>query len=138
MYKRQVPSIEGEFSRKRRMMSHAWPIVFEGGLLSPRGYGPVYAWEIASHRVLRYASPFLHVVALGANVALIGQGAVYRIALLAQLALLAAAALGPLVPARPFRLAYYYVLVTASIAAGLWDWLRTGTAAGWEKAEGTR
>ena len=41
-------------------------------------------------------------------------------------------------PARPFRLAYYYVLVTASIAAGLWDWLRTGTAAGWEKAEGTR
>ncbi len=28
-----VPSIEGEFARKRRMMSHAWPIVLRGGLL---------------------------------------------------------------------------------------------------------
>jgi glycosyltransferase involved in cell wall biosynthesis len=135
---RMVPSIEGEFARKRRMMSHAWPIVLRGGLLSPRGYGLVYGWEIASHRVLRYASPFLHLAALGANVALLGEGWVYVVTLALQVALLAAAALGPVVPARPFRLAYYYVLVTASLAAGLWDWLRTGTPAGWEKAEGTR
>jgi cellulose synthase/poly-beta-1,6-N-acetylglucosamine synthase-like glycosyltransferase len=135
---RMVPSIEGEFARKRRMMSHAWPIVVRGGLLSPRGYGLLYAWEIASHRLLRYATPFLHLVALGTNVALLGEGWIYAATLLAQIALLAAAALGPLVPARPFRLAYYYVLVTASLAAGLWDWLRTGTPAGWEKADGTR
>jgi cellulose synthase/poly-beta-1,6-N-acetylglucosamine synthase-like glycosyltransferase len=135
---RMVPSIEGEFARKRRMMSHAWPIVVRGGLLSPRGYGLVYAWEIASHRVLRYASPFLHLAALGANIALLGEGPVYAVTLALQLALLGAAALGPVVPARPFRIAYYYVLVTASLAAGLWDWLRTGTPAGWEKAEGTR
>jgi cellulose synthase/poly-beta-1,6-N-acetylglucosamine synthase-like glycosyltransferase len=135
---RMVPSIEGEFARKRRMMSHAWPIVVHGGLLSPRGYGLVYAWEIASHRVLRYASPFLHLAALAANLVLVAEGAVYAVTLALQLALLAAAALGPVVPARPFRLAYYYVLVTASLAAGLWDWLRSGTPAGWEKAEGTR
>ncbi len=61
---KMVPSIEGEFARKRRMMSHAWPIVLRGGLLSPKGYGPLYALMIFSHRVLRYASPFLHVVAL--------------------------------------------------------------------------
>lgn len=133
-----VPSIEGEFARKRRMMSHAWPIVLRGGLLSPRGYGLAYAWEMASHRVLRYVSPFLHLAALGANLALLGDGAVYTVTLALQAGLLGAAALGPLVPARPFRLAYYYVLVTASLAAGLWDWLRTGTPAGWEKAEGTR
>jgi hypothetical protein len=42
------------------------------------------------------------------------------------------------VPARPFKVAYYYVLLTASLAAGLWDWLRKGTPTGWEKAEGTR
>ncbi|MEX2196087.1 MAG: glycosyltransferase family 2 protein [Thermoleophilaceae bacterium] len=133
---RMVPSIEGEFARKRRMMSHAWPIVLRGGLLSPRGYGPAYAWEIVSHRVLRYASPFLHLIALGTNLALLG--GVYWVTLSLQGALIAAAALGPFVPARLFRLPYYYVLVTASIAAGLWDWVRTGTAAGWEKAEGTR
>jgi cellulose synthase/poly-beta-1,6-N-acetylglucosamine synthase-like glycosyltransferase len=129
-----VPSIEGEFRRKRRMMSHTWPIVVRGGMLSPRGYTPLYALEIASHRILRYATPFLHVIALAANVALLGHGWVYTVTLALQAALLIAA----LLPGRPFRIARYYVLVTASPALGLWDWLRTGTPAGWEKAEGTR
>ncbi len=39
---------------------------------------------------------------------------------------------------RPFLLARYYVLTTASIAFGLYDWLRHGTEATWEQAEGTR
>ena len=43
---KMVPSIEGEFARKRRMMSHMWPIVVRGGLLSPRGYPPLYALMI--------------------------------------------------------------------------------------------
>ena len=60
-----VPTIEGEFARKRRMMSHSWPIVVRGGMLSPRGYDPLYALMIFSHRVLRYLSPFLHLIALG-------------------------------------------------------------------------
>jgi hypothetical protein len=34
--------------------------------------------------------------------------------------------------------ARYYALVTASPAAGLIDYLFTGTEPGWEKAEGTR
>ncbi len=54
---KMVPSIDGEFARKRRMHSHAWPIVLRGGMLSPRGYGLLYGWMIASHRVLRYAAP---------------------------------------------------------------------------------
>ncbi len=59
------------------MMSHAWPIVLRGGMLSPRGYPPLYALMIVSHRVLRYAAPFLHAVALVANAALLGSGRVY-------------------------------------------------------------
>jgi cellulose synthase/poly-beta-1,6-N-acetylglucosamine synthase-like glycosyltransferase len=128
---KMVPTIEGEFARKRRMMSHGWLIVLRGGLLSPRGYGPMYALQILSHRVLRYASPFLHVVALAANVALLGEGPLYAVTLAVQLALVAGALAG-------VRVARYYVLMTASLAAGLWDWLRTGTPAEWEKAEGTR
>ena len=50
------------------------------------------------------------------------------------MAALAAAA----VPARPLLIARYYVLTTASLAAGLWDWLAHGTEAGWEPAAGTR
>jgi glycosyltransferase involved in cell wall biosynthesis len=135
---KMVPSIEGEFARKRRMMSHGWPIVLRGGMLSPRGYDPLYALMIVSHRLLRYLSPFLHLIALGTSIALIGQGWVYVLAVAVQVAVLLAALAAPLVPVRPLLLARYYVLTTASLAAGLWDWLAHGTRAGWEPAEGTR
>jgi len=135
---RMVPSIEGEFARKRRMMSHAWPIVLRGGLLSPRGYTPLYALMIASHRVLRYVAPFLHVIVLVLSVVLAAEHPIYLPALVAQLVLLAAALLGGVLRWRVLLVARYYVLTTASVAAGLWDWLRHGTPAGWEAAEGTR
>jgi cellulose synthase/poly-beta-1,6-N-acetylglucosamine synthase-like glycosyltransferase len=135
---KMVPSIEGEFARKRRMMSHTWPIVLRGGLLSPRGYPPLYAVMIGSHRVLRYAAPFLHVLAFASSLLLVTSGPVYALALAAQLAILAAAWLAPRHPRRALLVARYYVLTTASVAAGLWDWLRHGTPAGWEPVQGTR
>jgi cellulose synthase/poly-beta-1,6-N-acetylglucosamine synthase-like glycosyltransferase len=137
---KMVPSLAGEFARKRRMMSHTWPIVLRGGMLSPRGYPPAYALMILSHRVLRYCTPALHVLALAANVALLamGAGTLYWLTLALQLALALAALLGGALRARPLLLARYYVLTTASPAAGLWDWLRGGTSAWWDAAEGTR
>jgi len=133
-----VATVEGEFARKRRMMRGLWDEVVGDGMLSPRGYGPLYGWQIASHRLLRYATPILHVVALAANLALLGASWVYVATLAIQLAVLAAAALADVLQFRPFRLARYYVLTTASIVAGLWDRVRLGTPGAWEKAEGTR
>ncbi len=135
---KMVPTIEGEFARKRRMMSHTWPIVVRGGMLSPRGYDPLYALMIVSHRILRYLTPFLHVLAFVLNVVLLGQGWVYIVTLAFQVAVLLAAALAGVIRARFLLVARYYVLTTASLAAGLWDWLVHGTSAGWEPAEGTR
>jgi cellulose synthase/poly-beta-1,6-N-acetylglucosamine synthase-like glycosyltransferase len=135
---KMVPTLEGEFARKRRMMVGLWDIVVGEGMLSPRGYSPLFAFELASHRLLRYLSPALHVVVLAANVALLGEGWVYTATLLAQLALLAAALLGRWLPLAPLRIARYYVMTTASIAAGLWDRWRGGAPGRWEKAEGTR
>ena len=40
--------------------------------------------------------------------------------------------------AKPALVARYYVLTTAALAAGLYDWLRHGTPAGWDAPEGTR
>ena len=134
---KMVPTIEGEWARKRRMMSHAWPIVVRGGLADPRGYPPLYALMIASHRLLRYATPLLHAVALLATLVLLTRGRA-RVAAAAQAALAAAALAGGRVHARPLLLARYYVLTTASLAAGLYDWLRHGTPAGWDAPEGTR
>jgi cellulose synthase/poly-beta-1,6-N-acetylglucosamine synthase-like glycosyltransferase len=135
---RLAASIGGEFGRKRRMMAGAWSTMLRHGLLSPRGYGPLYAFEVLSHRMLRYASPLLHLVALGTNIALLGQGTVYAVTLGCQLALLAAAALGSALPWRPLRIAHYYVAVIAASGIGLWDYLRRGVPRTWEKAEGTR
>ncbi len=142
---KMVPSIEGERERKRRMMAHTWAIVFTGGLLSPRGYGFRYGVMIFSHRVLRYLTPFLHMILFAANAALVaihagGGGAeiLYVVMLALQLALLAGALLGAALRWRALLIVRYYVLTTASLAAGLWDWLRHGVAASWEAAEGTR
>jgi glycosyltransferase involved in cell wall biosynthesis len=135
---KMVPTLEGEFARKRRMMGHTWPIVVRGGMLSPRGYDPMYALMIVSHRILRYLSPFLHLIVLGTNIALLSRGWVYIALLALQVAVLVGALLAGAVPVRPLLIARYYVLTTFSLAAGLWDWLARGTQAGWEPAEGTR
>lgn len=133
-----VPSLEGELARKRRMMVGLWDIVVGEGMLNPRGYPPLYAFEVVSHRLLRYASPFLHLVALAANAALLGQGWIYTVTIAVQLAVVAAALLGRWLGAIPFRVARYYAMTTASILLGLWDRFRKGAPGAWEKAAGTR
>jgi cellulose synthase/poly-beta-1,6-N-acetylglucosamine synthase-like glycosyltransferase len=135
---KMVPTLEGEFARKRRMMVGLWDIVVGEGMLSPRGYPPLFAFEILSHRLLRYLSPFLHLVALVANAFLLGDGWLYTLTFALQLGLIAAALLGRFLPIAPFRIARYYAMTTASIAAGLWDRWRRGAGGRWEKAEGTR
>jgi cellulose synthase/poly-beta-1,6-N-acetylglucosamine synthase-like glycosyltransferase len=135
---KMVPTLEGEFARKRRMMVGLWDIVVGEGMLSPRGYPPLFAFEIASHRLLRYLSPLLHSVALVANAFLLDDGWFYVLTFALQLALIAAALLGRFLPVAPLRVARYYAMTTASIAVGLWDRWRRGAGGRWEKAEGTR
>jgi cellulose synthase/poly-beta-1,6-N-acetylglucosamine synthase-like glycosyltransferase len=135
---KMVPTLGGELARKRRMMLGLWDIVVGEGMLVPKGYSPLYAFELASHRVLRYLSPLLHVVAFVANALLLGESWFYVATFAIQLGLLAAAALARAVPITPFRIARYYVETTASIALGLWDRWRQGAGGRWEKAEGTR
>jgi len=135
---KMVASNEGEFARKRRMMRGIYDEVVGDGMLSPRGYRPLFAFEILSHRILRYATPLLHLIVLVANLVLLGEGWIYVATLIAQVGLLAAAALATVISLKPLRLAQYYVLTTASIALGLVDRIRFGTPGAWEQAEGTR
>ena len=128
-YEKATPTTEDEYRRKVRMFEHCWAIVFEGRML--RGLRPLYLVEVLSHRHLRYASGVLHLVALGTNAALVGEGPVYQAALGVQLGLLGAAALG-------VGVARYYVLVTWATVESLWNYLRRGVPATWEAAEGTR
>jgi cellulose synthase/poly-beta-1,6-N-acetylglucosamine synthase-like glycosyltransferase len=135
---KMVPTLEGELARKRRMMVGIWDIVVGERMISPRGYAPLYAFELLSHRLLRYLTPLLHLIAFVANLALLGQGWVYVVTYGIQLALIAAAILGGQFGFGPFRITRYYAMTTLSIAAGLWDRFRKGAPGAWEKAPGTR
>jgi cellulose synthase/poly-beta-1,6-N-acetylglucosamine synthase-like glycosyltransferase len=135
---KMVPTLEGELARKRRMMVGLWDIVVGERMISPRGYRPLYAFELFSHRLLRYLTPFLHLLAFVTNLLLLDQGSLYIATYAVQLAVIAAAILGGQFRLAPLRFARYYAMTTLSIAAGLWDRFRHGPPAGWEKAPGTR
>jgi cellulose synthase/poly-beta-1,6-N-acetylglucosamine synthase-like glycosyltransferase len=128
-FEKPTPTNESEYRRKVRMFEHCWLIVLRGGLL--RRLGPVYALQIVSHRLLRYASGLLHVILLATSVVLAFDGWVYSVVLAGQLLLLLAAALG-------VGIARYYVLVTWATLQSLWNYVRRGVPATWEAAEGTR
>ena len=128
-YEKATPTNEDEYRRKVRMFEHCWAIVVEGKML--RRLRPLYLIEVLSHRHLRYASGVLHLVALGTNIALLGQGTIFAVTLGLQLGLLAAAAVG-------VGIARYYVLVTWATVVALWNYLRRGVPATWDAAEGTR
>jgi cellulose synthase/poly-beta-1,6-N-acetylglucosamine synthase-like glycosyltransferase len=135
---KMTPTLEGELARKRRMMVGLWDIVVGERMISPRGYPPLYAFELVSHRLLRYLSPLLHLLAFVSNLLLLGSGTVYVVTYGIQLATIAAAILGGQLSLRPLLAARYYLLTTLSIAAGLWDRFRHGPPAAWEKTPGTR
>ncbi|MFN2628015.1 MAG: glycosyltransferase family 2 protein [Gaiellaceae bacterium] len=128
-FEKPTPSNESEYRRKVRMFEHCWLITLKGGML--RRLGPVYLVELVSHRHLRYASGLLHLVLLGVNLALLGEGFLYQVALGCQLGLLAAAAVG-------VGMARYYVLVTWATVVSLANYIRRGVPATWEAAEGVR
>ena len=130
-----------EFRRKVRMFGHCWLLVFHGRMFSLLRMGPVYWFEMISHRLLRYASGLLHLLLLVLSVVLaFGTGGVWWLVLLAQLLALAAAAVSSRTRARftPFALAHYYVLVTTATLIAFWHAMFRGIEPVWERPEGTR
>jgi len=136
-YEKPTPESADEFRRKVRMLPWSWGFLLSGRSL--RGVPAVYAIELVSHRHLRYASGALHVVLLGTNIALVGEGPLYQAGLAAQAAWLALAAGGRLrAPIPGAAIAHYYLLMTTATLASLVRYLRSGASLTWEKAEGTR
>jgi cellulose synthase/poly-beta-1,6-N-acetylglucosamine synthase-like glycosyltransferase len=136
-FEKPASNLEDEYRRKVRMFPWAWQHMFEGRMLA--GVGPLYLFELVSHRVLRYASGLLHLVLLATSIALAPQGLVYDVVLAGQLAWLALAVLGRYRVRVPGAgIAYYYLLVTWATVAALVSYLRFGVSPHWERAEGVR
>jgi cellulose synthase/poly-beta-1,6-N-acetylglucosamine synthase-like glycosyltransferase len=128
---------EDELGRHMRMQAQSWLHILSGRMLRPAE--PLFLAQLVSHRVLRNSTGVLHVVLLGASVALAGRASVYRLALAAQLTFLGLAVAGRLrAPLPGAALTYHYLTVTGATLAGLVRCLREDVPAVWEKAAGTR
>ena len=94
----------------------------ERRFLNPFRYG-VFAWQLWSHKVLRYCSPLLWIVAFVSNCWLVNAHPVYALILCGQLAVLGAGIAGFLLQSQGRKLgvlsiAYYFVLTNiASLIA---------------------
>jgi cellulose synthase/poly-beta-1,6-N-acetylglucosamine synthase-like glycosyltransferase len=99
-------------------------LVCERQFLNPWRYG-LFAWQLWSHKLLRYASPFLWLIALGANVALAPRDSLYAALLACQIVVLLTGTLGFLLQSRLARLGmlsqpYYFLLTNvASLLAAI-------------------
>jgi cellulose synthase/poly-beta-1,6-N-acetylglucosamine synthase-like glycosyltransferase len=98
-------------------------LIRERRFLNPLKYG-YFAWQLWSHKVLRYASPLLWLGALAANVALVGER-LYLVLLLGQIGLLVSGAVGFILQDKRRELGlfgkpYYFLLTNlASLIATL-------------------
>jgi hypothetical protein len=96
----------------------------EKRFLNPWRYGR-FAWQLWSHKLLRYASPFLWLIALGANFALMSRNSLYVALFAGQIAVILAGIVGFALQSRLAKLGIlsrpYYLLLTniASFLAAL-------------------
>jgi glycosyltransferase involved in cell wall biosynthesis len=140
---RPAPDIRSEFARRSR-------IVLRGlrGLLALRRLmnpftHPALASALVFTRLLRWLTPIFLLVLLGANLALLDRP-FYRFALLGQAVFYALALAGFLAQrarlALPAALAlpFYFCLLSASAAAGLWRLLSGESGQTWQTLRETR
>jgi cellulose synthase/poly-beta-1,6-N-acetylglucosamine synthase-like glycosyltransferase len=99
-------------------------LICERRFLNPWRYG-LFAWQLWSHKLLRYASPFLWLIALAANLALTSKHPIYIALLGCQLTVILAGAVGFALQSRQPKLGvlsrpYYFLLTNiASLLAAL-------------------
>ncbi len=124
-----------EFRMRVRVILRAWHGLRDmAGLLDPRRSG-IFAWQLFSHKWLRYLAPLFLVSALAANAVLAFAAPVWRITLGVQIALYVLAGLGFLTRGRrlagPLGLPYYFCIVNAAALTALFRFLRGERQAIW-------
>jgi cellulose synthase/poly-beta-1,6-N-acetylglucosamine synthase-like glycosyltransferase len=136
----EEPPADGrrEFRRKVRVTNHTVSSIINlPAALDPRITG-FYTVELFSHKILRYAVPFLMIIAFLANSVLIGQGAIYRFMLAAQVLFYICALTGfflrtnKLGRVKPFYVPYYFCLANAASLLGTLSRLRGDQVVIWQ------
>ena len=125
-----------EFARKRRTAVRGMAaLAYARELLNPWKYG-LFAFQLWSHKVLRWGTPWFMALALLSNIALAAGSVFFTCTLLLQLLFYGFAALGALWTAArrfaPIRIIYFFVLSNLALALALVDYLRGQRIVQWE------
>lgn len=135
-YERAADDFGKEFRRKVRIVNRAWRALWRlRELLNPLRHG-LFAWQLFSHKLLRWLVPVQLVALFAVNVAIAGEGGVYALALAGQVAFYGLAAAGYLLRRRPaipavLSVPYYFCLVNVASALGILDAFRGRTYTTW-------
>ena len=138
-YEEAAKDFQREFRRKVRIVNRAWrALMMLRPLLNPLRYG-FFAFELISHKLLRWLVPLFLAGALVTNLFLLGSAPIYTLTLVAQLALYALALLGYTLRHRErmpsiLSVPYYFCLVNVASALGIFEAYRGKTYATWSTA----
>lgn len=128
-----------EFARKRRTVVRGMAaLAVTREVLDPRRFG-LFAFQVWSHKVMRWAVPWCLGGLLLASLALADEHWIYGLALAAQLMFYGLAAVGAVLPGTrrltAVRIPYYFVQVNLAMAAAFLDFLRGRRVVVWEPSK---
>ncbi len=133
-----APDTDKEFVRRARIGAGNWQALSRvPDLLDPRTGFLFFAF--VSHKLLRWATPFLLAVALAASAAAAAAAGAwgYRALLAVQLGFYGLALVGRAGAAgrarKPASIAHYFVAMNAALAVGFWRFVRGTQAATWQR-----
>lgn len=121
-------SVSSEMRRRVRSSERGWrSIIYRAGLMNPFRHG-WYAWQLFSHKFIRRLNPFLLILFLAVNLALIGHGWFYDLMAVCQVLFYLMALAGLLRPAlrriKPIGIATFFVFAHAALFFGFMRYAR--------------
>jgi glycosyltransferase involved in cell wall biosynthesis len=128
-----------EFARKKRTIIRGMTAVWKLRAAANPARSGLFAFQVWSHKVLRWIVPLGMLFALSAGALLARSSSLYEILFITQVGIYAAAILGyASASARrfaPIRIALYFVVANLATAAAAWDFIKGVRVATWEPSQ---
>ena len=134
-YYRNIKNDRREFERKIRTVVRGIAVLAANiRLLNPVRH-PIFAWQLASHKICRWLVPFAMIAAAFTNAVIVQQSMLYQFTLGLQLGFYAAAFVGLVTPARSLRIPAYLVVANFAILSAWMRYARGERMTTWTPSE---
>jgi len=137
-YEEAAPSFLKEYWRKRRIVNRSWRGLWKNAqVLNPFKTG-IFAWEIFSHKLLRWLGGLFIVILFVTNLKIVQTGEVYRLSMFGQLLFHLLAVIGFFLDRAGkksgflINIVYYFDMVNLASLQGIWDAFRGRTYTTWK------